>query len=452
MVSELDYKRYVEKMDVLIRDTLHDMECQPIFFIGSGLSKRYLDTPSWLDLLTEVSKFMEMTDDQFNYIVQKHRKDPILIADELENLAFEWAWKVKSDFFAEDLFKPSHEKSIFFKNIVCAIISEKYKLNISEALKNDETNLLRLTNPHAIITTNYDDFLESVFEGYEPVVGERVIKYNLNLVGEIFKIHGTVSDPQSIVINSIDYKDYRIRKKYISAKLITYLTEHPVFIFGYGFNDPNISEIITDVGEIIGKDGFIENIFYIKWERGLEKINSLPEEFLLSAREGREQYRVRAISTIDFSWLFKAISQDRELNPINTKVLRALAARTYRLIRKDIPQKIVEVDYKNLESILEADEELPKLLGIVSSQNSNMTHPFTITQLGRRLNYPGWHGARQLIEKIAKSKGINICASDNQYHCSVKTGDKSRTGKYSKEALSLLEKVRDGQPYEVKTN
>lgn len=447
MVSDVDYKRYVEKMDALIRDTLHEMECQPIFFVGSGLSKRYVKTPSWLELLEAVANYIGMTGPEFNYILQKKKNDAITIADELEDRVFEWAWANKPEIFPEAYFEKGYDKSIFLKSLVCVIVEDIFQKNIGLSKDEAEVKLLKASNPHAIITTNYDRFLEDLFEGFKTVVGDKVIKYNLNLVGEIFKIHGSVDDAGTIVINSEDYKDYRIRKKYISAKLLTYLTEHPVFIFGYGFNDPNISEIIQDVGEIIGKDGFIENIFYVNWVPEIDKALSLPEEYVVG--HGDQQYRVRAVTTYEFSWVFKAISQDRELNPINTKILRALAARTYRLIRRDIPQKIVEVDYKNLESILDVDEQLPKLLGIVSSNNSNMTHPYTISQLGRRLGFPGWHGARKLIEKVNKQTGSNIISSDNRYHCSVKTGDKSRTGKYSKEALSLLEKVRDDQKYEV---
>ncbi len=447
MVGEIDYKRYVEKMDALIRDKLHELECQPIFFVGSGLSKRYLGTPSWLELLDAVASFIGTEKSAFNYILQKRRGDPIAIADDVEDMVFEWAWRIKPALFPSSYFEADLDKSIYFKTVVCKIIDDLSKKNMINAQLSEEVALLRASNPHAIITTNYDCFLEEVFIGYEPVIGDKVIKYNLNLVGEIFKIHGSITDPASIVMNSDDYRDYRIRKKYISAKLLKYLTEHPVFVFGYGFNDPNISEIIQDVGEIVGNDGFIDNIFYVKWEADIGKLASLNEEYVVGT--GTTQYRVRAISTHDFSWIFKAISQDKEFNPINTKILRALAARTYKLIRKDIPQKTVEVDYKNLESILDVDEQLPKLLGIVSSSNSNMTHPYTITQLGRRLGFPGWHGARKLIEKVNKEKLVNISSSDNQYHCLVKTGDKSRTAKYSKEALSLLEKVRDGDEYNI---
>lgn len=449
MVSAVDYKRYIEKSDVLIRDMLDQLECQPIFFIGSGLSKRYIGTPSWIELLSSIATFIGLSSQEFSYIQQRFNRSPLEIADHLENLAFEWAWKGKPKIFPTEYFGDTVDRSIFLKRIACQIVLDTKNVTFLDKNR-DELALFRSTNPHAIITTNYDDLIETIFDGYEPVVGDRVIKYNLNLVGEVFKIHGSVEEPSSIVINSKDYDQYRIRKKYISAKLLTYLTEHPVFIFGYGFGDSNVTEIIEDVGEIIGHNGFIENIFYVKWVDDVEPLTSLAEEYVVGNQES--QYRVRAITTSDLSWIFRSISQERPMNPVNTKVLRSLAARTYNLIRSDIPRHKVEVDYNILESIVDKDEELSKLLGIVPSNNSNMTHPFTITQLGRQLGYPGWHGARRLIERVNRDKGINLLATDNQYHCSVKTGDKSKTSKYSKLMVGLLKKVQAEQDYDVQVD
>lgn len=212
MVSDVDYKRYVEKMDALIRDTLHEMECQPIFFVGSGLSKRYVDTPSWMELLNSIADYVGIDQSTFTYILQKRKNDPILVADDIEDIVFEWAWKHKSNIFPKEYFEKNFDKSIFMKFIICLNVENIYKNNISNLIDNDEIKLLRATNPHAIITTNYDRLLEEVFEGYEAVVGDKVIKYNLNLVGEIFKIHGSTLEPSSVVINTEDYKDYRIRK------------------------------------------------------------------------------------------------------------------------------------------------------------------------------------------------------------------------------------------------
>lgn len=72
-----------------------------------------------------------------------------------------------------------------------------------------------------------------------------------------------------------------------------------------------------------------------------------------------------------------------------------------------------------------------------------------LTQVGQQLGYPGWHGARKLIEKINSDRGINIVETDNRYHCAVKAGRKSIVHKYSKDAVKLLTKVKGGHPYAI---
>jgi hypothetical protein len=43
-----EYLRYIERTGSLIRDTLDTLQCQPIFFVGSGLPKRYYGSPGWI--------------------------------------------------------------------------------------------------------------------------------------------------------------------------------------------------------------------------------------------------------------------------------------------------------------------------------------------------------------------------------------------------------------------
>jgi hypothetical protein len=69
------------------------------------------------------------------------------------------------------------------------------------------------------VTTNYDQFLELVFPEYTPIVGQQIIQAGSISVGEIFKIHGCVSDPVSLIFTAKDYAEFLRRKKYLSAKL-----------------------------------------------------------------------------------------------------------------------------------------------------------------------------------------------------------------------------------------
>lgn len=446
--SEAEYRRYVERTGALIRNTLDELQCQPVFFIGSGLSKRYFGAPSWIDLLRKVGTGVGLSKEDFNYLLQKNGNNAIPVGQDLQKIVFEWAWKKGKSKFPKTYFENEMHPSCYLKYLACEDLKKLMpkKAQLSKLVRSKEIELLKATSPHAIITTNYDDFLEIVFEGYEPIVGEKVIRYNLNMVGEIFKIHGSVEDPPTIVLTQEDYENYRQKKKYISAKLLTYLAEHPVFIFGYGFGDPNVTQIIEDVGEIIGgEDRLIKNIFYVQWEQDIPSDGSLREEYVVGSSE--RQYRVRAIVASEFDWIFQAISQERQIGSINVRVLRAMASRMYKLVRTDIPRKQFEVDYNTLEGLAGSEEELPRLLGFVEADNSNLTHPFVLTQVGQQLGYPGWHAARKIIERIRKERGVNLTSTDNCYHCGVKAGQKTIIHKYSKELVNLLKKVKDGEEY-----
>ena len=115
------------------------------------------------------------------------------------------------------------------------------------------------------------------------------------------------------------------------------------------------------MGKIISdKKGFIPNVVYVRWQKDAKEITNLPHEDLVVS--GVSHYRVKTIVTDSFEWIFEALAQDQELKSVNTKLLRALAARAYKLIRSDLPKGALEVDYKLLEGIANDDDELPKLL------------------------------------------------------------------------------------------
>lgn len=443
------YERYQERIVSVIKETLEDAECQPIFFIGTGISKRYFDAPTWTELLSKAATFIGLTDAEFNYLSQKADNRPIAIGTLLEEKAFEWGWKTGTNSFPSAYFEKGADRSAFIKHVIASIISNsaKERQNISDDMLLKEIGFLAKTNPHAVITTNYDDFLESVFVDYESVVGEKVIRRDMNLIGEIFKIHGSMEDPSSIVITEEDYENYRIKKKYISAKLLTYLAEHPVFIFGYGLGDTNVTGILQDIGEILGgSDKVIENIFYVEWRPDAQDLHDFREEYVI-ASEG-SQLRVRAIVTDRFDWLFQALSEQSPLKWVNPKLLRAVSARFFKLLRTDIPKGDIEIDYAQLQSVADSDDQLPKLLGIAKTDSPNVSHPFSLTAVGKQLGYSGWHGARRLIEQIRDNSGVDISKSDNQYHYAVPSGG-GFFRRYSKEAVSLLKDVKNGVEYKI---
>ncbi len=140
------------------------------------------------------------------------------------------------------------------------------------------------------------------------------------------------------------------------------------------------------------------------------------------------------------------------LQNINVKLLRALMARTVNLIRRDIPSRNIEVDYKVLEHSLENTENFAKVFGITSldsPSNVNANYPYTLLDVAEKLGYDYWYGANKLIDLLCEQSGFDMKESDNPYHFKLKTGKgkSSFVRKYSVAAAELLKSVRDGEGY-----
>lgn len=448
MDQEMSYRL---KADAAVRDLLLEFECQPILFIGSGISRRYFGAPNWHELLKVLFSKLPGGVENYEYNRQKYDDNPIEIGSVLSELVFEWAWKNGKATFPSEFFSSKVSKDCFLKHLACLHIKEITPSidEIGDELLRKELHALADIKPHAIITTNYDLFLEQVFEGYEPITGQTILRYNTNSFGEIFHIHGDVSNPLSIVLTKHDYDEWTEKKKYVSAKLLTYFAEHPVFIFGYGLGDPNVKSILRDIGELVADEtGLIPNVYQIIWRQ--EIVEKHPPDQAVFSVDGRE-YRIHAIHTSELKWIFEALKSQSALTSINPKLVRALAARTMKLIRHDIPSGSVAVNYDVLERVAEEKDYLPTLLGITTVDNPNQSHPFTLTQVAQRLELQNWQAVNKLLNRIKEEKGIDLRSTDNRYHCKIKTGTKasSMARKWSHEGVDILKKVIAGAPYEI---
>jgi hypothetical protein len=115
MPYSAEYNDYRERMDSLIRDVLIDMECQPILFVGAGLSIRYFRAPSWHDLLEQALALCKL-DHDYSYFRQKYA-DPIAIGTAISDAVMEWAWGAGRKKFAKELFSGEYKGDIFLKTI-----------------------------------------------------------------------------------------------------------------------------------------------------------------------------------------------------------------------------------------------------------------------------------------------------------------------------------------------
>ncbi|MDT9644438.1 SIR2 family protein [Pseudomonas sp. JV245A] len=442
-----DYAKYVEDVTEDIKTCIGDMACQPILFVGSGFTKRYLKGPSWEELLKELAARCPEIARQFAYYKQRY-PDFVDIGTEFSDRYNDWAWGAGQDQFPKELYDETSSPQVYIKYTVTKILKEL--LATEKPGLSDEIELLKKIRPHSVITTNYDELLEGIFPDYEAIVGQRILYANHSSIGEIFKIHGCVSQPESIVLTRTDYEEFVKRKKYLSAKLLAFFAEHPLVFIGYRAEDPNIKTILADIDEILSEDGkLIPNIYILEWEdRDLSE--EYPRRERLIPVSDHRSVIIKSVVANDFSWVYSAFGANEALKNVNPRLLRALLARTYQLVRTDIPRNPIQVDYKVLANVTEADGELAKLYGIADGADGlafNLNFPYTLTTLGQAMGYQAWHACDRLLRTIAGTTGIDLKKFDNKYHCAIMNGAEVQSHRYSEACKDILEKVRSGEEY-----
>lgn len=337
----------------------------PVLFIGSGISKRYLYRyPDWDTLLYQSFKFI----DPDSFLYEKYK-------DELsrKNIGpFETNALLGS--YAENEFN----KAYFDKKISLNIGNKKnpnwlrngispYKMYLSQMFKkkklfnspqrNRELEKFRaLKNKiSAIITTNYDTFLEDeVFNSdYTVFINQNDLfskdSYN---IAEIYKIHGCVSDANSIIITKRDYDNFQQSRKLIIAKMLTLFTESPLIFLGYSFTDENIRNIISDFIECLSSEqlkNIAEHFIFISHEK--EQYQLIESNATIVAQDG-SIIPITEIHTDNFEAIYDILNQ---ITPgISPSKVRA----TRRVVKRIVDQSITS---SNAESIIIGFDKLDNL-------------------------------------------------------------------------------------------
>ena len=454
----MDYKQYQDEVTADVAKVIADASCQPILFIGSGFTKRYAKGPNWEELLGMLAEKCPQIDKDFAYYKQAHGNDLMKIGSVFSQLYHEWGWNAGKKNFPPEYFAANAPSDIFIKHTISEILNglgPDAKGSYGSVELDAEIAALKAISAHAIVTTNYDEVIEPLFPGYERVISQQILRKPFLAIGEIFKIHGCISDPESIVINEADYLRFEEDHKYLSAKLLTYFIEHPLVFIGYRANDPNIKKILADVDRMIRAHEYelVPNIYILEWDPLQNNASYPPRDKVLAVTADRN-IRIKSITANSFEWVFKAFGQAGNLAKIDTKLLRALMARAVDLVRSDIPKKQIEIDFKMLEHAVETGENFANLFGVTSvgdSSKINLTHKYVISEVYKMLGLPSWKRVNDLIKKIEDDTGINIKSYDNKYHVNVKFGiaETSKSHKYSDAFIDLLKKVIAGSPYEI---
>lgn len=239
----------------------------PILFIGSGMSKRYLfKYPSWNELLE--NSFFKFEPDMFQY--QKY----------IDSCKRKGMTEFETNVYMGSLIEEEFNKAFFDRKISINVGNKKnpswvkrgispYKMYLADFFKKQKINrnpilldeldkLKKLRNKiSAVITTNYDTFLEEhVFSNDFKVFVRQHELFSADSydIAEIYKIHGSATDAESIIITQSDYVQFKESRKLIIAKMLTLFAEAPIIFMGYSFTDDDVREIIEEFLSCLSKE------------------------------------------------------------------------------------------------------------------------------------------------------------------------------------------------------
>lgn len=101
-----------------------------------------------------------------------------------------------------------------------------------------------------IITTNYDPLFELAYGDHRivKIAHDEELPSSTDYPEKalLLKIHGDLSDPDSVVITSSDYDRFD-KDSIVWGKIKALLAEYSVVFIGYSISDPNVEEMLQDI-------------------------------------------------------------------------------------------------------------------------------------------------------------------------------------------------------------
>ena len=233
-----------------LSDFIRQFRNHPVLFVGTGMSLRYLENSySWDDLLKKIC-FELKGNNEYSYdIKSNHCYDGKYKYDEIaSDIEKEFNSTLVSD--RNGKFKEIND--LFYSNMEKGINISRFKLYIAQIFESlkyksspELTELKKVKkNLSSIITTNYDCMLEDIF-GFNPLVGNDILLSNP--YGALYKIHGSVDEPDKIIITHEDYEKFNQKYELIRAQLLSLFIHNPIIFIGYSIGDDNIKQILKTI-------------------------------------------------------------------------------------------------------------------------------------------------------------------------------------------------------------
>ena len=362
-------------------DKLFDFDKPPILMIGSGISKRYLsDFKTWDEMLQSVAERIGV--DRRMYIAYRHMAEDnpgefgVLpeVAQKLRQLLLEGL--TTKSIMAESVFSGIEELLMYDQGVdplKILISSEcrKYSIIDEDWVKIELDSFRKLINiVPAVVTTNYDCFLESeIFKEFSVFASvSDYYYYGSEGIGDIYKIHGSIENPKSIFATTKDYEEYSKRSKVLCAKVLSMMSDYPLVIMGYSLTDDDVAQLILDLMSSLNEDGLKilrNNIVYVVYQEDAVE----PVFGTKTFKNDDGEFTLRTIQLSDFSLIYRELmSYAPSTTPSIIKKIRQLVKNIV-LTAEPTENQFMVIGIDNLDkadadriTLIVSDKEVSKVL------------------------------------------------------------------------------------------
>ena len=306
----------------------------PFLFLGSGFSRHYIGTPDWKGILAMFSPkhlnqyFSILNTDYLPSVATSIAKD---LTTAFWNLPDDDENKLK---YIDKITDQSILLKIKIANYLKAKSLEEFPPQYTE-----EIELLKKLCIDGIITTNWDDTAERMFPKFTPYIGQQELIFAPTFnIGEIYKIHGCLREPSSMVLTETDYQNYNEKNAYLAAKLITIFIEHPVVFMGYSISDVNIMDLLRSLVCCLDKknlDKLRDNLIFVEWKEASNKVFRIDNHTI--ALNNDIVLPVTRIETNSYLEVYECLCKYERTLPAN--ILREYKKQFYEIIVSEKPEK-----------------------------------------------------------------------------------------------------------------
>lgn len=211
-----------------------------VVFVGAGVSCNVEGMPDWNSLIRNMAKAIGYSKCTFCRYSSGNCQENCMLKDDYST----------DEFLKIPQYLYNMNEALYYQILTESIFASVTDAPLSSAIFD--------VNPAHIITTNYDQLLESsknVFrEQYQVVVRDKDL-LTADKSKYIIKMHGDISIHESIVLKEQDYLNYSQTHVLMELFIKSLLTDHIVLFLGYSLNDYNIKLIISWLNYMRSQNG-----------------------------------------------------------------------------------------------------------------------------------------------------------------------------------------------------